>query len=106
MAGITLCTAEAEKCLFHSQCYRASAPGGYWQSYSDFSDLIQADGTCPQYWPVQAEPVDYEITAPGPVRTEPMTLQDLKDAKQVRDNYELEPFAPVLPPWAAKIIDG
>ena len=45
MADISKCS--NTKCKTRATCYRATAPDGMWQSYSEFK--VNKDGTCDYY---------------------------------------------------------
>ena len=45
MADISKCS--NTKCKTRATCYRATAPDGRWQSYSEFK--VNKDGTCDYY---------------------------------------------------------
>ena len=44
----------ASDCPIKEQCHRFTVPPDKYQSYSDFSKLIE-DGKCNYYWPVEDE---------------------------------------------------
>lgn len=53
MADITKCSGEG--CPFKENCYRYTAPEGYWQSYfmkTPYSDIMNA---CMHLWPIKEE---------------------------------------------------